>query len=147
MGHSQPPLCLFSSISHSYINYLLNCNNINWKQHRWCAWDCNPGLNDVRRRRNHGALVAALEILFIGPIHGALQQQEMKAVSAQVVSCCVYDKSKQSKQKLHGTFTYLFGCWANPVVHLLLLKSSMATLTKMIANAKMTYDCRPIWSH
>ena len=26
---------------------------------------------------------------------------------------------------VHGTITYMFDCWADPVVHLLLLKSSM----------------------
>ena len=50
----------------------------------------------------------------------------MKAVSAQVVSCCVHDKSKQNKQYLHGTVPNIFECWADRVVHLLLLKSSMA---------------------
>ena len=34
---------------------------------------------------------------------------------AQVVSCCVYDKSKQ-KKKYYGTISYMFDCWANPVV-------------------------------
>ena len=28
------------------------------KKHRWCAWDSNPGLQDGRRRRNHGAMAA-----------------------------------------------------------------------------------------
>ena len=28
------------------------------KKHRWCAWDSNPGPQDGRRRRNHGAMVA-----------------------------------------------------------------------------------------
>ena len=50
----------------------------------------------------------------------------MKAVSAQVVSCCVHDKSKQNKQYLHGTVPNIFECWVDLVVHLLLLKSSMA---------------------
>ena len=49
----------------------------------------------------------------------------MKAVLAQVVSCCVYDKSKQNKQYLDGTIPYMLDCWANPVAYLLLLKSSM----------------------
>ena len=44
--------CLFSSFS----NY--NFNNTNWKKHRWCAWDSNPGPQDGRRRRNHGAMAA-----------------------------------------------------------------------------------------
>ena len=26
------------------------------KKHRWCAWDTNPGPQDGRRRRNHGAM-------------------------------------------------------------------------------------------
>ena len=28
------------------------------KKHRWCAWDSNPGLQDGRRRWNHGAMAA-----------------------------------------------------------------------------------------
>ena len=45
----------FSSFSHSNIN----CNHINWKKHRWHAWDWNPGPQDGRRRGNHGAMAAA----------------------------------------------------------------------------------------
>ena len=44
--------CLFSSFSH------YNFNNTNWKKHSWCAWDSNPGPQDGRRRRNHGAMAA-----------------------------------------------------------------------------------------
>ena len=29
-------------------------------------------------------------------------------------------------QHMHGNIPYMFDCWADPVVHLLLLKSSMA---------------------
>ena len=36
---------------------------------------------------------------------------EIKAVLAQVVSCCVYDKSKRNKQNLHGTIQYMFDRW------------------------------------
>ena len=46
--------CLFSSFSH------YNFNNTNWKKHRWCAWDSNPGPQNGRRRRNHGAIAATL---------------------------------------------------------------------------------------
>ena len=28
------------------------------KKHRWCAWDLNPGPQDGRHRRNHGAMAA-----------------------------------------------------------------------------------------
>ena len=41
-----------------------------------------------------------------------------------MVSCCVYDKSK-SMQHTHGLILYMLDYWADPVVHLLLLKSSM----------------------
>ena len=41
--------CLFSFFSRY---------NFNWKKHRWCAWDSNPGPQDGRRRRNHGAMAA-----------------------------------------------------------------------------------------
>ena len=49
----------------------------------------------------------------------------MNAVLAQVVSCSVYDKSKQNKQHLHDMTPYMFDCWADPVVNLLVLNSSM----------------------
>ena len=32
-------------------------------------------------------------------------------------------------QHVHGIIPFMFDCWANPVVHLLLLKSSMASLS------------------
>ena len=57
--------------------------------------------------------------------HGALQQQEMKAVSAQAKSCPVNVKSIKIMQHIHCIIPQLFDCWADPIVHLLLLKSSM----------------------
>ena len=47
--------CLFSFFSH--YNF-----NTNWKKHRWCAWDSNPGPQDGRRRRNHGAMAATVKL-------------------------------------------------------------------------------------
>ena len=35
---------------------IYNLNNINWKKHRWCAWDSNPGQLDGRHRRIHWAM-------------------------------------------------------------------------------------------
>ena len=46
--------CLFSFFS--CYNF-----NTNWKKHRWCAWDSNPGPQDGRRRRNHRAMAATLK--------------------------------------------------------------------------------------
>ena len=57
----------------------------------------------------------------------SLFQKEMKAVWAQVVSWCVYDKPKNYVAH-DGFIPYIFDCWADPVVHLLLLKSSMVRL-------------------
>ena len=48
--------CLFSLFSH------YNFNKTNWKKHRWCAWDSNLGLQDGRRRQNHGAMAATQTI-------------------------------------------------------------------------------------
>ena len=42
----------------------------------------------------------------------------MKAVSAVVESCCVYDKAQKVVQQMHGIIPYLLDCWADPVVHL-----------------------------
>ena len=42
--------------------------------------------------------------------------------SAQVLSCCVYDKSEKNYA---GIILYIFDYWANPGIYLLLLKSSM----------------------
>ena len=50
----------------------------------------------------------------------------MKAGSAQAESCCVYVKPEKFMQHMHGKIPKLFDCWADPVPHLLLLKSSMA---------------------
>ena len=49
----------------------------------------------------------------------------MKATSAQVKRCCVYDQPKNIMQQMHGNISYMLDCWANPVFHLLLLKSFM----------------------
>ena len=61
---------------------------------------------------------------------GRCWDMEMKAVSAQVVSCCVYDKSKQNKPHLHGMIPYMFDNWAYPVVHLYLLNSFIPDLIR-----------------
>ena len=50
----------------------------------------------------------------------------MKAVSAQVVSSSVFNKPPKIMQHMHGNIPYMFDYWADPVVHLLLGKSSMA---------------------
>ena len=57
-GPIMASFCLFSLFSR------YNFNNTNWKKCRWCAWDLNPGLQDCRRRWNHGAMVAT-QVLFV----------------------------------------------------------------------------------
>ena len=52
---------------------------------------------------------------------------------AQVVSCCVYDKTKVNIPYMDGNIPHLFFFWADPFVHLLLLKSSMPQLMKMFS--------------
>ena len=46
--------------------------------------------------------------------------KQMKVVLIQVVSCCVYDKPPKNIQPMHGIIPYMFDCWPNLVVHLLL---------------------------
>ena len=50
MGQSRP-LFLF-------IFVFSTCYNLNWKKHRWCAWESNPGRQDGRRERIHWATAA-----------------------------------------------------------------------------------------
>ena len=42
------------------------------------------------------------------------------------VSCCVYHNPEKIMQHMHGNIPYLFDFWANPFVHLILLRSYMA---------------------
>ena len=44
---------------------------------------------------------------------------------------------------MHGIIPYMFDYWADPVVHLLLLKSSMAEPIERIILAKLTYLSEP----
>ena len=67
----------------------------------------------------------ALRITSATDEHMQKAVSEMKAVYAQVV-CCVYVKPTKIMQPMHGIILYMFDCWADPVVHLLLLKSSLA---------------------
>ena len=57
MSQSRPLFCLF---------LLFSCYNFNtnWKKHRWCAWDLNPGPQDGSCRRNHGAMAATQCLTF-----------------------------------------------------------------------------------
>ena len=51
---------------------------------------------------------------------------EARLTSAQMVSCFAYDKPKRKNMlQMNGTIPFMFDYWADPVVHLLLLKSSM----------------------
>ena len=56
----------------------------------------------------------------------------MKAGSAQAESCCVYVKPENFMQHMHDIIPKLFDCWANPLAHLLLLKSSKVRVILMI---------------
>ena len=49
--------------------------------------------------------------------------------SAQVISCCVYEIPTTLCKHMHGNFPYMFDYWADPVLHLLLLKRSKQSLT------------------
>ena len=51
MDQSRPLFCSFSSLPH-------HKSITNWKKRRWSAWDSNPGPQNGRRRRNHGAMAA-----------------------------------------------------------------------------------------
>ena len=54
------PLYLFIFILFTFeFNWqIYSLNNINWKKHRWCAGDSNPGRQNGRRRRIHWAMAA-----------------------------------------------------------------------------------------
>ena len=58
-GHTRSLFHLFSSFAHPTNKNCLNFNNINWKKQRLFVWDLNPGLQDERRRQNHGAMAVA----------------------------------------------------------------------------------------
>ena len=51
-------------------------------------------------------------------------RRKLRLVSAQDVSCRAYDEPPNVMQYMHGNIPYMFDCWADPVVHLLLLKNS-----------------------
>ena len=53
----------------------------------------------------------------------------MKAVTAQVVSCCVNVKPPKIIQYIYGHIPYHFDFWADPFVHLIILKISMGCLS------------------
>ena len=57
MGQSRPLLVYFRSF-----HIPIQMTNKNWKKHRWCAWDSNPGGQDGRCRRIHWAMAAPLQI-------------------------------------------------------------------------------------
>ena len=47
----------------------------------------------------------------------------MKAALSQVANSCVYDNSRPKKMQYTSVIIpHMLDCWANPVVHLLLLK-------------------------
>ena len=80
----------------------------------------------------------------------------MKAVLAQVVSCCVFDKWKKIIQDMHDNVVYMFDCCADPVVHLLLLKRFMVwqsncdstKLTEATSSTRILIWMHPsTWTH
>ena len=50
-------------------------------------------------------------------------------MSAQAESCCNCVKPRTIMQHIHGGIPCMFDCWPDPVVHLLLLKSSTVKRT------------------
>ena len=62
---ANPSLFLFIFVHFTFeINwqiYSLNYNN--WKKHRWCTWDSNPGRQDGRLRQIHWTMAAPLTLL------------------------------------------------------------------------------------
>ena len=62
MGQSRPLFVYFRS-------FLIT---ISIQIEKWCAWDSNPGLQDGRRRRNHGAMAATQVGHFTVPKHFCL---------------------------------------------------------------------------
>ena len=70
----------------------------------------------------------------------------MKAVSAQVVSCCIYDKPPILMPYINGNIQYMLDCWANLGVHLLLLKCSTAKDVKKMSNVRPpSKGLEPVW--
>ena len=55
----------------------------------------------------------------------------MKALLAQVESCCVYVKAQKITEHMHGIIPFMFYCWADPVVHLY-YRRPVASDTKVI---------------
>ena len=47
----------------------------------------------------------------------------MKAGLAEAESCCLYVKPQKIMQHMSGIIPFLFDCWADPVPHLLILKT------------------------
>ena len=56
----------------------------------------------------------------------------MKAVSAQVVSCCVYGKPNKIMQHTHGNIPYTIDCWAD-------LHSCLSLSTKKLCDWYFAY--------
>ena len=57
--------------------------------------------------------------------HGAILSKVMKAISAQVVSCCALTNRNEIMHYMHGNIPFVFYYWAADLgVHLLLLNSS-----------------------
>ena len=71
----------------------------------------------------------------IGPLLSRDRQKPMRLAElldrwikvglAQAESCCDYVKLEKIMKHMHDIIPKLFDCWADPVAHLLLLKSSM----------------------
>ena len=60
------------------------------------------------------------------------------AVAAQAESCCVYVKPKKIMPPMHGNI--LFGYWALPMAHLLILKSSMLFISWLLSQGVIRHD-------
>ena len=49
-----------------FVLFSLQFQKYKLKKHRYCAWDSNPGPQDGRRRRSHGAMAATKKAIFGG---------------------------------------------------------------------------------
>ena len=56
---------------------------------------------------------------------------------------CLRTTQEVMQQHMHGIMPYIFDCWADLVVHLLLLKISMA---KLFDQSTCTCFCQVLWA-
>ena len=149
-GPIPAPFCLFLSFSR------YNFNNTNWKKHRWCAWNSNPGPQDGRCRRNHRATATAHMKVFLWD--ELLGKNQIKLVQRRwIIKSVVNYKQRDGETSIQAKFNefatvykesiFVFANYFQLSLIKVLIQLLHAVITSKTCHPTMLFRCYNVSYH